>query len=420
MWRRTIEQLAAGDAMRRRLLLNTGALLASNGWRIGISFVLQLLIARQLGVEALGAYTAALAYLNVCQVLSELGAPALLVRDLAQRPTQRHGYFALALQLQLTAAFATWVGLFVLTAWLPFAESTRNALWWIGASLPFYAITSVTQTLFQAGERMDLVMAVEVVVNTLIFLVSVGVLWLGGGLIPLVAVWLATQAISAGLGWWLLQHTQLLGSSQEPVHLKLATLRRQAAPFWRLSLADTLLQRLDILLLSVVAGETTTGVYSAAYNLVRVLFKLIQSGWQALYPTLSRLRETALPEYRRVARRALQGGLGLVLIGTLSGALLAHSLISGLLGEDYWQSVLVLQILIWCAPLYLLESYVSMIFLVERQPTRSLWLIGLHLLGLLVCLPGLTLLWGATGAAWGAMLAALLTASVSLFWLRSI
>lgn len=66
----------------RRVLVNTGALTSASLYRIGTSFVLQLLIARNLGIEGLGHYTIAMAYLNVSQVISELGLPALLVHDL--------------------------------------------------------------------------------------------------------------------------------------------------------------------------------------------------------------------------------------------------------------------------------------------------------------------------------------------------
>ena len=78
----------------RRVLVNTGALTSASLYRILTSFVLQLLIARILGVEGLGHYTIAMAYLNVSQVISELGLPALLVRDLAQAPTRRRSTFA--------------------------------------------------------------------------------------------------------------------------------------------------------------------------------------------------------------------------------------------------------------------------------------------------------------------------------------
>lgn len=69
-----------------RVLLNTGVLIGSSLWRILISFGLQVLIAYRLGVQGFGQYTAILAYLNVCQVLYELGLPQLLVRYLSQQP----------------------------------------------------------------------------------------------------------------------------------------------------------------------------------------------------------------------------------------------------------------------------------------------------------------------------------------------
>ena len=62
----------------------------------------------------------------------------------------------------------TWAGLVLLSLLLPYGDTTRNALWLVGASLPLFAVSSASQTLFQAGERMELVMGVEIFINTLI------------------------------------------------------------------------------------------------------------------------------------------------------------------------------------------------------------------------------------------------------------
>ncbi len=152
----------------RRVLLNTGALAGSSLWRIGLSFVLQLFIANRLGAVGLGQYATALAYLNVCQVLSELGLPQLLVRDLARSPGQRRIYFQVAMGLQSSAAVLIWLALAALTFLLPFESGTRTALLVITASLPFFAISSICSTLLQAGERMEIVMVVEMIVNAVI------------------------------------------------------------------------------------------------------------------------------------------------------------------------------------------------------------------------------------------------------------
>ena len=91
----------------RRVLVNTGALTTASLYRIGMSFVLQLIIARRLGIEGLGHYTIAMAYLNVSQVISEFGLPNLLVRDLAQAPQHRRAYFRVLVALQVGLAFLT-------------------------------------------------------------------------------------------------------------------------------------------------------------------------------------------------------------------------------------------------------------------------------------------------------------------------
>jgi len=389
----------------RRLLVNTSALAGSSVWRIVTSFVLQLVIARQLGVVGLGQYTIALAYLNVCQILTELGLPALLVRDLAQMPWLRRHYFRLALTMQLVAALVVWGLLVLVTTLPPFSPEAQRMLWIVGASLPFYAITAATQTLFQASERMETVMGIELSINTLILVGSVGVILWGGNTQHLAAVLVATQMISAALGLLLLRRSTIFAGPQEPVHWQWSWLWRRAGPFYSLSLADVLLQRTDIMLLSIVAGETVTGLYGAAYNLVRVGLKLVQNFWAALYPTLSRLHRQAPQHYTRLCNFSLRYGLLALLATAAIGAGLTPDLLHLIYGAGYHEATFVLEILLWSAPLYLIENYTQMLLMVEQRPLRSLLVTGLHLLMLLCLMPLLTPLLGAPGAAWAVLAA---------------
>ncbi|MBI3957221.1 MAG: oligosaccharide flippase family protein, partial [Chloroflexi bacterium] len=388
----------------RRIVLNTGALAASSLWRIGISFVLQLVIARLLGAQGLGQYATALAWLNVCQVLSELGLPQLLVRDLARHPERRRRAFQTALFAQIVAAFLIWAGVFGLTAILPYQSETRNALLLITASLPLFAVTSVCEMLFQANERMELVMGVEVAINSLIVGASLVVLWQGGGVVALSAVIIATQTISAFVCLWLVGRGQLLGApdnrARESISAGLFHLWGLARPFYGLALANVLLHRLDILLLSVFAGETVTGIYSAAYLIVRVLIILAQTWWQSLYPTFSRLRVQAEEQYRRLAALSIRFGMMAFLpAAALSGG--AADWLLGVVyrGEDHSAALAAYGVLIWAAPLFLIATYAVNLLLVERQPRGSLLIAGTHIAVVLALLPVLTAHWQALGAA---------------------
>lgn len=404
----------------RRVLINTGALTTASLWRIAISFILQILIARRLGVEGLGHYTIALAYLNVSQVILELGLPTLLVRDLAQNPKHRRTYFRWLLTLQGVASFLTWGGLIIMSSVLPFAPVTVASLWLVGASLPLYAVTSAVQTLFQAGERMELVMGVEVTINTLILIFSLGVLWFGRDELALIAVIIVTQAISATICLLLLLRSRLLAAPQERVPIHLPSLLRRTMPFFGLALSDVLLQRLDILLLGFIAGPAVTGIYSAAYSVVRVLMKLIQSFWRALYPTLSRLQRQARDRYMRLHTLSLRFGLLAVLPAAAITFGIAPELMQLMFGGEYSASAEVYRILIWAAPLFLVEVYAITLLMIEHHLRASLWISALHIAGIVILVPLLAPAMGADGAAAGVLLAGALGALASLWLLWSL
>jgi O-antigen/teichoic acid export membrane protein len=408
----------------RRVLLNTSALAGSSLWRIGLSFVLQLFIANRLGAVGLGQYATALAYLNVCQVLSELGLPQLLVRDLARSPGRRRLYFKAALGLQMSAAILVWGGLAALAFLLPFQPVTRTALLIITASLPFFAISSICTTLLQAGERMEVVMVVEMIVNAMIVLSSIFILWRGGGVIHLAAVMIVSQAISAVMYWGILLRIGLLAGDDPHKQTWMETvplLWRKARPFFGLSLANVLLHRLDILLLSVVAGEIVTGIYSAAYLMVRVLLILSQTYWQAIYPTLSRLRQQTAQQSWRLASLGIRYGLmALLPIAAISSGV-AEPLL-GLIfpGERYAESVPAFQVLVWAPPLFLIATFAVNLLLVERHPQFSLRIALTHLVVILVLLPPFSTQWGALGAAYAVLAAIGCSALAGLLRIRGL
>ena len=409
----------------RRILINTGALAGSSLWRIVISFLLQLMIARQLGVVSFGQYTIALAYLHVCQIISELGLPTLLVRDLAQMPQLRRSYFFIALRIQSLMAVAAWGGLILITLALPLSPSTQMVLWVVGASLPFYAITSACQMLFQSGERMEYVMGIELLINTLILGLSILVLFSGGIVYHLVAVLVITQCISALLSLLLVRQSQLLAVPQEIVLWQWSMLWRRSGPFFGLALADVLLQRADIVLLSIFGGEIVVGIYSAAYNLLRVALKLVQNFWAALYPTLSRLFHQTPTHYRRLAMLMMNYSLLALLTAAAIGAGVTPELLALVYGDGFDASAVVLQILIWTAPIYLVENYAQTLLMVERRPLQSLYITGVHLTTLVILLPlfttGFALLPNVLSGAVGAALAAFIAGcggGVTSLWLR--
>ncbi|MBX2997403.1 MAG: oligosaccharide flippase family protein [Caldilineaceae bacterium] len=415
----------------RRVLINTGALAGSSLWRIGLSFVLQLLIANRLGIEGLGQYATALAYLNVSQVLSELGLPQLLIRDLAQSPVQRRSLFWQSLLMQFAAGILIWLGIWALTSFSFFTETTRLVLIIVTASLPFFALSSICITLFQADERMEVVMGVEMLINGLILVGSVALLWMNATIIHLAFLLVLTQIISGLLYLILLKRGQILDipqveeagniaatpDSQFFTRNSILTLWQRSRPFYGLAIANVLLHRLDLLLLSAVAGELITGIYSAAYLVVRVFLILGQTYWQSLYPTLSRLRLQSVDGYHRLAEMAIRYGLLALLPASALICGLADPLLRLIFPEEsYAASVPVLRLLIWAAPLFLLTTYCINLLLIERHPRLGMAVASVQILVTLAILPPLSRLWQAPGSGM-AILSAVTVSSVWGLWL---
>lgn len=392
------------ESLGRRLVVNTGALAGANLWRIVVSFLLQLIIARRLGLETLGAYTVAMAFLNVSQVLCELGLPLWMVREVAGRPAARRAYWLRGMALQGGMAFLLWGGLLLLTLWLPYSPELRRAIGWVGASLPLYAVSAAAGMVFQASERMPLLLRVEAVTNSLILAISVGVVLAAGNVSDLLLVVVAAQAISAALSLWWLTRSGLPAAAQSapPPWREIG---RGAAPFFGLSMADVLLQRLDILLLSLLGDPRLIGLYSAAYNLTRVVIKLVQSYWRGLYPTLSRLRRENPPQGHAVVQSALRYAVLLCCGGAAITTGVAGELLHLVYGSREPAATPVLAWLVWSVPLFCVEFYASTRLLVEGRARAALCLALGHVAGLAVLLLPLAAQAGALGAAWAVLIA---------------
>lgn len=418
-----------------RVIVNTASLASASLWRIGIAFVIQVAIARKLGASALGDYGIVLAWLYVGQITLEAGLPAYFVRQLAGHKEWRRIAHSQILRIEVLLAVIVWMAL-VAGAWLVPALRSRVDLFAIaGASLPFYAILSSAGTIFEASERMDRVFLVDGVTNAALLAATLVMLFLGGGVAAALLALTLTQVLSALLATAVLWRSRLLpgpadrsgapdlpgeidaAEDQSPVLPWRRTLRA-ARPFFYISLADVLQQRADLLLLSAVAPPQVTGVYVAANSLVRVLIKVTQAYWRALYPTLSRLHDMQTAAYRTLGDMAQRFVLAVTLPAATIGGVAAAGVVTLIFGAGYENSVPVLALLLPTAPFYAWEVRCVTVLLAEHRPRTGLRIAIAHLVIMVVLLPPLAWSFGATGAALAATLAAAVGAAAATWLAR--
>ncbi len=109
---------------------------------------------------------------------------------------------------------------------------------------------------------------------------------------------------------------------------------------------------------------------------------------------MSRLQRHAVDRYARLQALSLRFGLLAVLPAAAISFGVAPELLRLLFGGDYGASAEVYRILIWAAPLFLVEVYAITLLMIEHHLRASLWVSALHIAGIVILVPLLTPLAG--------------------------
>lgn len=339
-----------------------------------LSFAFTVLIIRNLGASDFGQYAAVIGFGTVFLFIADLGLAPYTVREVARLRDAPDGaerikaLFADMLALRLILALVA--GLMVISA----AILTARPGLMVGAialnslTVMLYAVHGSSEALLSGYERLDLTAGVKVV-NQLIF-VSLGALalWLGFGYYGLI---IATMAGVAVMTLLVVRATRRLGVRPGAVSpRRWLPLLRAAFPFGVIGLTLGLSYRFDTVLLNIFSGDTATGHYNAAYNLIFALVTLSNVLNTALYPSLSRqaVRDPAsLPKvYERILRYLLLVALPI----TVGGFILAEPLVGLLFGAEYGAAAPLLAILIWVLPLMFLTEFLGYVVVIAGREAR--------------------------------------------------
>ena len=239
--------------------------------------VLVVVVSRTLSREAAGVFFALTSLFVLAQIVGRLGTGTGLVYFSARdrslgRPdlVRAHRRVALLPVLLLTSVVA--VALAVGSPWLADLVggpdgATRTAVLVLAAVLPVAVVSDTLLTATRGYATMRPTVALDRVLRPLLQLGLVG-LAVGTSTGALAAAWALPWLLSALLGWWWLSRLDRVLLPPRPAG---EALPRVGGQFWRFtgpravtSVVQVALQRLDILLVTVLIGPAQAAVYTAA------------------------------------------------------------------------------------------------------------------------------------------------------------
>jgi O-antigen/teichoic acid export membrane protein len=384
----------------RRLLHNTAALAIGSNLNALGRLVIAGWIIRSMGAPVFGEYALIGLWLTLAEWILDFGTTEVFVREANRAPERRDHLLRILCKVKLVQA--PLAVLVFLTGLIAMRYSERIILAGIvaGVSLLFIAAVVVCRASFKSTLTMGREVAAESASVLSMFLLLPVVLWLGWGLMGLMAAYAVSRGVFLA-GCLMLSRGAVTLSTRGIGFADARWLMASSFAIGILGFAAALYSAVDLLILSRVAVLSDVGMYSGAQRLTQPLLMALNSIGVSVYPVLAfmktpeRFRETC---QRAVDAMVLLGGLAVV--GIWCGA----DFFMWLLGPEFASGSDVLRVMAVACVVRAVSSLTGSVLFLARAQTHALAYMCAGLMVKIAVLAAVTPRMGSLGTAIGALL----------------
>jgi O-antigen/teichoic acid export membrane protein len=388
--------------MSSSLKRNSFWLLFSRITAQGLAILFIAIAARRLGVDAFGQFTFIGALVLIGNTFSNFGTDTFLIREIA-RTGKTADLIARAFGLQFFLS-SLWV---IATLFL---ASNSPILIYSLALFPL-AVFSVATATLRAFERMDLVWTLSLANGLMQFVAAL----FSADLWTLCIALLIGQIIVAALSYWICS-ASLPQFSLLPIN-NIFPLFKLTLPFAVLTILLVLSQRLGILTVSALKGDSATGIFSSTTRIVDGLKLGHYAILGALLPVISR----GTLQSKRSFRKGFIFLLSFSLLTAIGLSLMPRFIILILYGEKFISGIKLLSILGWSLIPYTISSFISYDLIAHGQEVTLVKATAIALMGFLLLYLWLISLYSLSGAVYAALAGEIIQAIILiLFQSRSV
>lgn len=342
-------QLKKPKPIVRELLKNSLFLSLGQVYQLGLSALLNILLARRLGPTLTGVYIATQAMIGLIMVFANLGIEVPFKREVSRNWEQFPVYFGSALAIRFTiSAPITFVISLIAGVLLGIAPVPVIILMVLLMTL--ISLAALSRASFQALNHFDVGAKLTVLGQTIYVSGVAFVLWLSSNLqVVLIAMILLQMSILM---------LNLIVLWRMGYHFTLWWDRRfwkkmieEALPVMLANSGEYANLRLDSIVIAATLGSFLAGIYGVAYSFYLMVAILVYLPSVSAFPTLARYSAShQLPAYQKFVSK-----LGIVIVGyALVIAIMlfftAPFLLLLLYGATYLGSLRPLRILVFALP----------------------------------------------------------------------
>jgi len=345
----------------RRIAKNTVNIIISSVVCLFLSFLFMAAFARYLGVSTYGLFSFAASFVSLFGIFFDLGLNSLLIREVARYKEKISFYFGNTFVIEIIASIVVIILIYCSAYLLGYHGETLPIILLSAIILALETFAWLIFSLFNAYERREY----EALVTTLgkfiyIILGFIGI-FLQLPLFEIMILFIFSSGIKFILGYF----TLVVKVYKPKIIIDMSAwlpMIKLGLPFALVGLFPTIFFGIDMTMLSLLKGNEAVAYYSVAYRFLS-LFIIIPSALTfSLWPLFSRLFIQSKDSLVKVYSKTTQYLMILAVPITVGMFFISDIAITTIFGNEYANSIIALQILVWII-FFLFLTYINGIIL---------------------------------------------------------
>lgn len=333
LWARLLGVLFRSDR-RRAISFNIGWMFFDRVFRMGLSVLIIIWLARFLGPEQFGQYNFAISLIAIIAAICGLGLHQVLVREIARDKGQPADLMGASF---LVVAMASFLSAAITLLFALFAAQTNDTFSLVaiaGLTLVFRT-TDPIRAFFEARMQSKITILAEFVVFVL--MAATRIFFLLGGADLITFVWLLvveSMLTACGLGFVFVTYAGL--KTRVFGQLTLAvSLVKEAFPLALAGLGVILYMRIDQVMLGTMLNQTSVGFYAAAVRISELWYFVPVIVTTSFFPPIAASKDTNPALYERLLTRLYMIMWVLSLMAICTIMIIGEQLMILLYGVEY-------------------------------------------------------------------------------------
>lgn len=330
----------------RSIAVNTLTLSISEVVTKIAQFLIFVFIARSLGSAVFGRFNFAYAFSIIAVLFMDMGINYMLIRDISKNRGLVKKFIVNSFAIKIALSIITFIITFLILNVANYPEEARILVYIL---VLFAFLKSFTELLFSVFKAYE-AMYYEALLKILRMLAALafGLLAINfyKDIILLSIVFLVIEAVIFILSFFIIL--------SKFVKLKLSfdynfskKIFKSALPFSLSMIFASIYFYIDIIMLSIMKGDSAVGIYSAAYNMTLAILFIPGMYVFAIYPVLSKnfneFKDKVILIYERSFKYMYIIGLPI----SIGFYVLARNMILFVYGNEFFPSVIVLKLISW-------------------------------------------------------------------------